>query len=121
MYLISKCSVQQTFERLSTVEKIPSVVHAWLLTNVLNGLNCIFHHLQVIVSVYFAYLYFLVKHLAMNPCSSGLSSCFPGDGLPFMGKNARTHRGIKQHRETTQHGNKFLPQSSDFNFPKHII
>lgn len=27
-----------------------------------------------------SYLYFLVKHLAMNPCSSGLSSCFPAEG-----------------------------------------
>lgn len=30
-----------------------------------------------------AYLYFRVKHLAANPCSPGLSSCFPGDRLQF--------------------------------------
>lgn len=71
----------------------------------------IFHRLQA--SVFLAYLYFLVKHLAINPCSSGLSSCFPGDGLPFMGKNLRTHKGIKLHRETTQHKNLSLPQSCD--------
>lgn len=41
-------------------------------------------HLQLNVSICVAYLYFLVKHLAMNPCSSGLSSCLPWDGLAFM-------------------------------------
>lgn len=41
------------------------------------------------ISVYSAYLYFLVKHLAMNPCWSGRSSCFPGERLRFMGGGMR--------------------------------
>lgn len=56
------------------------MLHSWLLK------LWVSHRVQVNISVYFAYLYFLVKHLAINPCSSGLSSCFPGDGLPFMGE-----------------------------------
>lgn len=55
------------------------------------------------------YLYFRVKHLAMNPCSSRRSSCLPGDGLPFHGVGeggCEEDRGESSHTEgkkNTQH------------------
>lgn len=44
-----------------------------------------------------AYLCFLVKHLAMDPRSSGLSSCLPGDGFPFTGRveDTQTNRAAR--------------------------
>lgn len=46
-----------------------------------SGRNTADWSLLALAAASLAYLYFLVKHLAVNPCWSGLSSCFPGDEL----------------------------------------